>query len=365
MSRIVLSGYYGFGNAGDEAILAAIIKVFRKIEPDVEITVLSDQPGKTAAEHKVKACNRWSLPAVVKSLAGCDLLISGGGSLLQDVSSSTSPLYYLGVIFLAKLLAKPVMVYAQGIGPLRRGFNRFLASWLLNRVNKITVRDQGSHDELVALGVTRPITVTADPVLGIPPEELEAEFGFGVLRGKGLEPGGQKKLLGVFIRPWDNDEYLKGLAQSLDLLAQKGWQAVFVPMQHPRDLESAEKAVKLMKSKALVLEGLYSTAEIFSLLKNFDAVVGMRLHALIMGAVAGVPIVGLSYDPKVDRFLKQLGHFSLISVTTYKSQTLADLVLLGEQRREEIIEEIGEQVRVLYQKAWQNARIAFSLLEKK
>lgn len=364
MSRIVLSGYYGFDNAGDEAVLYAIIKVLRKIDPDIQITVLSNEPEKTAQEYNVKACNRWKISALVKALTHSDLLISGGGSLLQDISSSTSPLYYLGVILLAKIMAKPVIVYAQGIGPLRRGFNRALASWLLNRVNKVTVRDQGSHDELVAMGVTRPIIVTADPVLGISEDEIDGEYGLKVLRSGG-ESAEEKKLLGVFIRPWEGNEYLRGLAQSLDSLEEKGWTTVFIPMQYTRDLDAAKQAAKMMKSQAVILEEHYSTMEILSLIKNLDFVVGMRLHSLIMGAAAGVPIVGLSYDPKVDRFLKQLGQFSLISVTAYKSQTLVEMVLLGDERRAEIVSEMRERVRVLYQKAWQNARVAFEILEKK
>lgn len=362
MNRVVLSGYYGFDNAGDEAILYAIIKVFRKIDPDIHFTVLSNDPEKTAREYNVEACNRWKLGAVAKALVHSDLVISGGGSLLQDVSSFTSPLYYLGVILLAKILAKPVMVYAQGIGPLRRGFIRHLAAWLINRTDRVTVRDEGSRDELQAMGVTRTIIDTADPVLGIPREDIDPDYGRELLSKKGVHPNGQKKLLGVFIRPWEDNEYLQGLAQSLDTLFQKGWQPVFVPMQYPRDLEITKKATELMESEAIILRGHYSTMEILSLISNFDFVIGMRLHALIMGATAGVPIVGLSYDPKVDRFLKQLGHFSLISVNAYKAQTLVDMVLLGDDNRTERVSEMRERVLALYQKAWQNARIAFELL---
>lgn len=364
MKRVVLSGYYGFDNAGDEAILYAIIKVFRKIDPDIQITVLSNEPEKTAREYNVEACSRWKIGQVIKALARSDLVISGGGSLLQDISSYTSPFYYLGVILLAKILAKPVMIYAQGIGPLRRGFSRHLASWLINRVDRITVRDEGSRNELLAMGVTRTIIDTADPVLGISEQDIDLDYGLEELKKKGALPGGEKKLLGVFIRPWEGNEYIQGLAQSLDTLAEKGWQTIFIPMQSPRDLEISKKTVELMKSEAIILEEHYSTMEILSLIKNLDLIVGMRLHALIMGAAAGVPIVGLSYDPKVDRFLKQLGQFSLISVTTYKSQNLVDMVLLGEEQRTEIVSGLRERVLILYQKAWQNARIAFQLLDK-
>ena len=100
MSKVVLSGYYGFNNSGDETILYAMITMFRKIEPSLEITVLSNEPEKTAKQYGVEAVNRWKWGQVFRAVSGCDLFISGGGSLLQDVSKN-SPLYYLAVILLA------------------------------------------------------------------------------------------------------------------------------------------------------------------------------------------------------------------------------------------------------------------------
>ena len=136
---------------------------------------------------------------MLRALAGCDLLLSGGGSLLQDVSSSNSPLYYLGIIFLAKLFDKPVMVYAQGIGPLRRKRNKRLTAWLLNGVNKITVRDEESKKDLVAMGVHQEIIVTADPVLGFKKTEVEEKLGADILERYEVKRGPGEKLLGVYL----------------------------------------------------------------------------------------------------------------------------------------------------------------------
>ncbi|MFZ5753508.1 MAG: polysaccharide pyruvyl transferase family protein, partial [Bacillota bacterium] len=269
-----------------------------------------------------------------------------------------------GVIFIAKLLEKPVMVYAQGIGPLKTRMNRFLTSFILNRVNAITVRDQRSKDDLVAMGVERDITVTADPVLGLSPETVSVELGREILERNGLRKEEGQKLLGVYIRSWKDNAYLVELVKACDQLAGEGWKIVFVPMQFPGDITISRQAAKQMKHQAVVLKEMYNPEEILSITKNMDLVLGMRLHALIKGAVVGVPVVGLSYDPKVDRFLESIGQQALISVNNLLSETLIEMVNWAYSRREEINKDLQAKLAPMYQKAWQNARIALGLLQK-
>lgn len=364
MNRVLLSGYYGFNNAGDETVLYAIIQTLRKIEPEIEIAVLSNQPEKTAQQYGVRAYNRWKFFDVVKALNNCDLLLSGGGSLLQDVTSSTSPLYYLGVIGLARFSGRPVMVYAQGIGPLKGRLNRRLAAWLLNRVQGITVRERGSREELLAMGVNKEITVTADPVLALSKEQVDLEKGRKILARNGVEPAGGQKILGIYIRPWQDNDYLEELATACDSLRRGGWQIVFVPMHFPGDIGVAKTVVKKMAEEAVFLKEHYDPEEILSLTGNMSVVLGMRLHALIDGAVMGVPLVALSYDPKVEGFMRQIGQHSLLPVTELRSQTLVDLVNWAYERRGEIAGEMAEFIKPVYQKAWQTARLAMSLLKE-
>ena len=160
----VISGYYGYDNLGDDAILYAISRQLSALEPPVRLTVLSQRPAETAACYGLRAVSRFSPIAVLRAIRKSDLLISGGGSLLQDRTSTRSVRYYLGVIRLAQLLRKPVFLYANGIGPLSREKNRRRVCKCIDSCSGVTLRDSDSLLELRTLGVTRQdILVTADP----------------------------------------------------------------------------------------------------------------------------------------------------------------------------------------------------------
>src|SRR5581483_10345032 len=159
LPRIVISGYYGFGNLGDELILSALLRELKKLSPGSDVVVLSHDPERTQREHKVRAVSRWNLFAVARALVGADLLISGGGGLLQDKSGIQTPLYYLGVILIAKLLGKPVVAWWQGMGPLQHGLNQSLCRRILGQASLGLLRQLGLPPEKLVLG--------ADLVLGL------------------------------------------------------------------------------------------------------------------------------------------------------------------------------------------------------
>lgn len=156
MNNIVISGYYGSKNAGDEAMLSAMLEVFSELNPKLHITVISSDPEYTRKRHSVDAVNWLNVVDILKVLKKADLLISGGGSLLQNVTSGRSLYYYMGVLFLAKLVHTPIMLYAQGIGPIYGKFARRLMRWFGNHSALITVRDKDSLKELDMLKIVKP-----------------------------------------------------------------------------------------------------------------------------------------------------------------------------------------------------------------
>ncbi|WP_035106907.1 polysaccharide pyruvyl transferase CsaB [Desulfovirgula thermocuniculi] len=303
---VAVSGYYGFGNLGDEAVLYSMLQALRASLPGARFVVLSGDPAGTRAAFGVEAVNRWSPAAVCRALAACDVFLSGGGSLLQDVTGLKSLLYYAGVIWLAGALRKPVVFYAQGIGPVTTEAGRRLVRRVAERARLITVRDGESAAELRHLGVKRPpVVVTADPVLGLDPAAVGGEKGEAVLAEVGAAG---RPVVGVALREWPGfgAEQEEALARVLDGLCRRGLAVVFIPLHFPADLGVSRRVAARMAEPAAVVSRALSVEEALSLFGCLHLCLGMRLHALVFAAVFNVPLVGLSYDPKVERFLARI-----------------------------------------------------------
>ncbi|XKE94042.1 polysaccharide pyruvyl transferase CsaB [Metaplanococcus flavidus] len=293
--RIVLSGYYGFDNVGDEAILFAIIQSLKEYHPGVNLTVLSNNPEKTAASYKVDAVNRWNINEVRKALKESDCLISGGGSLLQDETGMKSISYYSGVMKIAQFLKKPVFIYAQGMGPVKSKINRQIMKHVLQRSEMITVRDKHSKSFLQSIGVSKPIQLVPDPVMGID----ASGFSSGLTTGT----DSNKRVISVSIRNWTEDlSYLNKVAAGLDQLADNGHEILMVPMHGKYDHETSKNVAGMMKNKVEIFPYDSSIEEKMAAVKESDVLLGMRLHALIFASVGNTPFVALSYDPKIDSF---------------------------------------------------------------
>lgn len=366
MAKVVISGYYGFDNLGDEAVLFSILKTLRDLRIGLRIEVLSNTPEETAEIYKVTSSNRWKLGDVYRALKDSDLLISGGGSLLQDVTGIKSLLYYLGVIWLAQRLGKPVFFYAQGIGPVKSWLGRLAMRLVVNKVNYITVRDESSRQDLEEMKINRPgIRVTADPVLGLEQKFVDEKIGRTILGEVGLDLSIERKLVGVSVREWQGlADYKRVVAEVCDKLTRVGYQVVFLPMHYPDDLKVSEEVVELMEQPAVVLSQRYSVVEMASLIANMDLLIGMRLHALILAAVMHVPPVAVSYDPKIDRFMGLLGREA---ATPVDNPSFDDLWRTVEEILCEpwlVREELIRQVEPLRQRAQSTAALAMEVLDR-
>lgn len=307
MTEILIAGYYGFHNAGDEALLAGIRRALGQVLPDVAFTAISGTASQTRQLHGIAAVSRSDLSAIWRAIGRADLVMFGGGSLLQDVTSSRSLIYYLGLAVLAKLRGKPVMFCAQGVGPIRRPLGRALVPLVVNRVDRITVRDPEAAETLRQLGVHRPpILVTADAALALGP--ADPKWGEALLRAEGVDVS--RPLIGVSVRPWKQGggAMEPALARALDRLAQEsGAEVVFIPMQQQADAAAARVVAAAMEGSAQVLPGTYTYDQLQAMIARCDLLIGMRYHSLVFAAMNGVPLVGLSYDPKNDAFLKLIG----------------------------------------------------------
>jgi len=341
--HLVISGYYGYGNTGDEAILAALTDELRHRYPDVQLTVLSADPEVTARHYGVEAIPRWSLPAIWQALRGADLLISGGGGLIQDATSRLSPLYYLAILRLARLAGTPYMIFAQGLGPLRCRLTRWATARCFRGAAAITVRDEPSAQLLSQLGVTAPpVEVTADPALLLapcPPHRTDE-----LLRELGLSEAAP--LIGIALRSWVGFDVVRPAAALIRHLHQsQAGRVLLIPFQPDEDLNLAWRVASEAAVPVTILDQALEPRELLGVVSRLDLLVSMRLHGLIFAASAQVPAIALSYDPKVEAFASRAGQptIALSELTGDELIRQADsLRQAGGKQADELAEKAGQ-----------------------
>lgn len=320
MYKILISGYYGFNNIGDESILAAVVANLKEQLTDIEITVLSQNPESTAARHGVKSVNRKSFRSILGAIRKCDLLISGGGSLLQDVTSKKSIIYYLLIMWMALFFRKRVFIYSQGIGPIVSKMNRRLTALTLCHAHGIVVRDETSKELLIEIGVPADcVCVTADPVLRI--KKVELSLGQKILKEEGFLKDEAKITVGFAIREKKiNSNFVDEICISMNrLIEEYNAQIVLIPFHFSEDMAVLEEIEVRLGNKVCCVKHKYLTNEMLSIIGNMDVLVGVRLHALIHAAIMGVPMIAISYDPKINSFMHSMDMKAMCSMYDFKN----------------------------------------------
>ncbi len=305
MSRqgIVVCGYYGFGNVGDEAVLAGFAHGLRQAGYDAPITALSADPSQTRAEHGVEAIPRTDLRAVWRALRRSQVFVLGGGSLLQDVTSARSIVYYLGMHALARRAGCRVLWVGQGIGPLRRSWARRWTARAARQAEAVVVRDPESAQMLRAMGVPK-VQEGADLSFLLP--DADTEYGRKLLSRWGVPEG--TPVIGLAPREWREAQTdVVGLFRTVADYVQKelGTCPFLLPMHWSRDKTVAERIGSEVPG-AVVPDAPPGVREVQDVLACCEAVVGVRLHALMLAASSGAPALAISYDPKVRAFWGQV-----------------------------------------------------------
>ncbi|HEX8806022.1 MAG TPA: polysaccharide pyruvyl transferase CsaB, partial [Candidatus Aquilonibacter sp.] len=298
--RVLLSGYYGFGNLGDEALLEVIVEQMRARFPSVTIDVLSATPEVTARTYGVDATPRWSMRAVREAIGRADVVLSGGGGLLQTATSARSIVYYAGILREAIHQRRKAMIFAQSIGPLDV-LGRIIVRNFCRGTNRATVRDMRSVRLLQTLLPQTLVEQTADPVFlyDLPVGEVD-------LRAEGL---GDQPYAIVSVRKVSSlKDGQHAIARAVDRLAQThGVRVAFLPLGGVSDAEISTAIIRLCKSAPMLLPEC-SLERAAAMLRGAYVVIGMRLHALILAARFAVPFLAIPYDPKVAALCDDLAY---------------------------------------------------------
>jgi len=352
-----MGGYYGFDNGGDELILFSLLKELKKLNSKAEITVLSGDPSKTGKSYKVKAINRWNPLSVAAAVFHTDLFVFGGGGLLQDLTSSWSIYYYLGLILLAKLFFKKILLLSQGVGPIRRKIIRKVTGIVLGLVDLITVRDEFSKFELAKLNGNLSVSIVPDPVFNLDR--------FAFRKGAAVN---ERPAIGVSLQGGGKDERFRGVVREIcdELVRRMEAKIIFIPFHKWEDLKI---------SKDIITKGtndyqLFLWQEVWDLFKIYDKIdliLGMRLHSIILACLLRKPFVAISlpkihplYDPKVEGFLELLGYEAMdMAVPAVQIAGKVNEILTN---RQNFLEQLSPRVAKLRESSRKNMEMVESLL---
>ena len=382
---VLIAGYYGFGNVGDEAILSAILTGFKKQRKNLDFIVISSNPSLTEVEHGVRSVGWKDINGLLEAARGCSLVVLGGGGIFQDywglpkdahlTQNHWGITYYSSIGLLAHLYGKPFMIYSAGVGPLFSDEGKYWTRLTFELANIATVRDSESHALLTSLGVpTDQVRVKPDPGFNLVSKKREA---IAILEAAGVDLHGQP-FLGVCLRNWTNGgksvTWKQELASALDLYIKKyKVQVVFIPFQIvDHELENdhavALELINMMTEKEMVhIISSISPPEVMSgIISHCHILLGMRLHSLIFSIGSGVPAVALAYDSKVHNLMRllQLSAYTL-DVTTLKGDELVSALETVMNKRTQIHNSLITHGKDICEQAQENTTLALKLLDRK
>ncbi len=296
MPNLLLAGYFGEGNLGDDAIMLGFVEGMAGSGCD--FMAMSGAPEETFRLHGINAIPRKDMKQYENAVKSCDAVVFPGGSIFQDVTSVKSVAYYQALVKKAKSAGKKVIMLGQGVGPLTSFLGKRMAAAAFNAADVLAVRDPQSATLIKELGVRHTPRITGDMAFLLPqPQSSDENGAFNV---------GGMKTIGVSARPLPGKinvpELIGGFCQ---LVFKGGMMPVLIEMDRNADQEIIN-AIGKLGGKTPDLKKLGSPGVVQQRLARMDAVVAMRLHAGILATSVGVPAMMLNYDPKVAAFARSL-----------------------------------------------------------
>jgi polysaccharide pyruvyl transferase CsaB len=281
---VLLAGYFGFGNLGDELLTeAAVLNLEDCGLPRQRMAILSNDPPQARSRFGTEAFNRWKILSVFRALNMSRCLLLAGGGLFQDASSSRSCAYYWGLVRAAAAKSVPVAALGQSVGPLSGAFSKLLARNALSSCKYIAVRDAASAEKLSSMRIL--CRVMPDPVMSLKVDE-----------------GGEGDDVLVNIRPTPgSNECARSVAWAARVAGKSGFKLVCVAMSQEDAclMEDFQQSGELPGSEIVIAKTL---ADFSSVARGAKTAIGMRLHFGILSMLSGLSVALSPYDPKVSSF---------------------------------------------------------------
>lgn len=382
-SRIVISGWYGHNNTGDEAILQVFLSELVGRD-GAAVTVLSDNAARVNAHygsHAVAAVPHPRLTGAeglrnlitgqsashLARLRACDLFVLGGGSILHDRMTRRNLVKGVDEIWLSRLCGRPVALFAVGVGPLSTRIGRWLVSRSARRANLITVRDEDSKTLLVRLGVPEHrVIVVADPTLLLEATPVPVDQMPWVA---GCTDRERHPCIGLFLmdnlpmRAAEKDQFSRSVAAALDRLHDSlAARFVAVPMMRDPGDDDRRMAASIQSRMTHArffhaLDDVLAPGAVKWLAGRFDLTIAVRLHGLLFSFASATPATAIEYHPKVRQAARSFGvEEYVVAIEDGLTDSLVSTVLKCHTARQSY----RDQLRAVLPSKIESARRAFT-----
>jgi len=320
-ARVLLAGAFGQGNPGDEALLTAFIRAL----PGAAVTATSSAPATTAREQGVAAVGRHDPIAMLGAVRAADAVIFAGGTIFKRLHPSCGrrPLDLLGRAALLAVvltaLRRPLALVGVGAGDLDGRPARRLAQVIVRCASLLILRDEESAARLAAAGAPAPMRVGADATWTLPLDRArprEAADGPIVVALSHLAGGA---------------DLPDRLGAALGPLVRAGLPLALQPWDRTGADEALAHAVAARLDEAAVLPPPADLAAACVSFADARLVVGLRFHALVAAAAAGIPFLAFVHEPKLAAAARRLGQPQIAADAPPAALTTAVREALGVQ----------------------------------
>lgn len=304
MKNVLVSGYIGFNNFGDEAIFYALSTHLKKL--GINISVLCNNKEEVKQKYNVKTYHFKKPFEIINAILKCDTLISGGGSLLQNKTSNFSLFYYLFIILLAKICAKKVIIFAQGIEPIIGKHPELITKTILKFVDFISVRDEKSKKLLKSWNINS--TLVSDPAYSLAQDEKISDTKEGLIVQLRNFKGIKKEFLAdlaFFISKYYQGEI--NVFSFQDEIDEK------ICLDFIEELKKYNICANYISNKSI--------NETINLINNTKYIISTRLHGLIISSALQSKTFALSYDEKIKTLINEL-NLDNIDIYSYSQKEL-------------------------------------------
>ena len=364
----VLGGYYGYSNIGDDAMLFTVLSNILQKKSDVKICLLTRNPKKFQKWldnyfTNITAKQRWNFPGIKKSIKKSKALVFGGGTLLQDNTSGRSFGYYSWLINTAQKLGKKTILYANGIGPLYSKKNKEKTEILMRNITLATIRDSESYNYLNSMNIDKKeekIYLTTDEVLTIRQNSYLNAY------KKDFKEYIKGDYIVISVRKWKylGVEFLEKFAAAIEIICRENHLIpVYVIMQPTNDKKISEYLSQL-NGRAYLANAGGDIEKVLSIVRSAEAVISMRLHTLVFAAVFNIPMIGISYDPKVKSFLKDIfsGDTYTVGLDNFSKDSLKEKFDILMSNRDSAKMQINEAAEKFCESAEKNSELFLNAL---